>query len=401
MPYAAAGPATRASYAINKTDAKQHHDWVMQMTGDHANADGVQAPANVTPTFQFRESLFIGPFGAFQQCESFPAWSSESQKSPGLLHVHNMQLQFALEDNWQNNLYLGIYNIAKTTADGTMAEIVSVEITRALLLTKWVLPPPRLVSAALTQQVSYASFDVLRFVARTPNGAGLIQDGQGVQFTLDAVSFPYMPSIFVFEVAPHYAHSSKYIGKNVQQIWAIENMKKDKRCAITHMDISINTSSAAIPFDGSDNTQTRRFNARDLYKMTLANCASFEGFPYSFTEWYENCGFVAVTPAQLSGVLNSPNIRGSVVIQGTVNMMNFCGCPVNVGHTNVALAAQDANGAGNGVVYAEGGGVPRYQCMVSGIYTNRNLILDSKSGLMSESTFSAAFQQQLRLGGGA
>ena len=397
--YAAAGVRDKPGYAQNASDAKQYSDWKLQMTQDHSQVDGVAALTNgalTTPTFQFQESLFIGPFGAFQQCESFPAWSSESQKSPGLLHVHNMQLQFALEDNWQNSLYLQCYNY--TRADGNMAEITGVEIVSATLMTKWVLPPPRLVSAALTQQVSYASFDVLRFVAEPAQGANIIHDGGSTEFTLNAVSFPYMPSIFIFEIAPHYAHASKFIGMRTQDHWCLENMKKDKRCAISHMDLSINTSSAAIPYKGGpDNAQTHRVNARDLYKMTLENCASFENFAYSFTEWYENCGFVAVTPAQLSGVLNSPNIRGSVVLQGTVYMRNLCGCPVNVSRANQIMAGNDAAA---GVVYDPLGNVPRYQCIVSGVYTNRNLVLDAKSGILSESTFSQAFAQQLRLGAG-
>ena len=49
---------------------------------------------------------------------------------------------------------------------------------------------------------------------------------------------------------------------------------------ITHMDLSINTSSAAVPYvGGSAQVQVARINARDLYRMTLENCASFERFP--------------------------------------------------------------------------------------------------------------------------
>ena len=112
--------------------------------------------------FIIREPLFCGPFGAFLQAERFPAWSCESKKSPGLLHVHNCQLQFALEDNFQRALFLAVYkrHLAHAASDN-----IGVEIKEARLITKWVLPPPRLVSAALTQSVNYATFDVLRFRA--------------------------------------------------------------------------------------------------------------------------------------------------------------------------------------------------------------------------------------------
>ena len=380
----------------NTTECKQYKRWVMQHMQDHTDTDAAFA-GNVTPTFQFQEKLFIGPFGAFQQCESYPAWSCESQKSPGLLHVHNLQLQLAMEDNWWRNLYLAVYNFTKNASGN--ASVVNINVLKAELLTRWVLPPPRMISAALTQQVSYATYDVLRFVADAEQGATLIDDGSTTKFTLNAVSYPYMPSIFIFEVGPHYAHQTPFCGRRTSESNCLYNMKKDKRMAITHMDLSINTSSAAVPFvGGSGQVQVARINARDLYRMTLENCASFEKFPFDFIEWYENCGIVAITPSQLSGVLNSPNIRGSVVLQGDIFCRNLMGFPVNVSRSGgVFMADGDAL---DGVVYPNGEDVPRFQCLISGIYTNRSLVLDAKSGILNEDTFSAAFQSSLRLGSG-
>jgi len=116
-----------------------------------------------------------------------------------------------------------------------------------------------------------------------------------------------------------------------------------------------------------------------------------EGFPYDFEDWRQYCGFVALTPAQLSGQLNSPNIRGNVVLQGSIYCQNNSGAPVNVSRQDQNMGEQN--------VYPNDK-LPRYQCVVSGFYTNRALVLDAKSGIINESTYSAAFQQNLRLGTG-
>ena len=380
------GNGKRDNYVLSKTSTKQYKRWKMQMTQD----DTEDAGATQTATFQFREPLFLGPFGAFGMCQSFPAWSSEGMKSPGLLHVHNMQLQFSLEDNWQNALFLPLYQYSQNNA---FAQIGVPEITKAELVCKWVLPPPRLVSAALTQSVSYASFDVLRFVGQPLGQAAKIDHGGMCKFRLNAVSFPYMPSLFMFSVCPHYAHCAKYIAGQDVESEALYAMKQDKRMTIYSMDLSINTSSAALPHEGGESVQTRRLNARDLYQMTLENAASFEDFPDDFEEWYFGGGFCAITPAQLSGNLASPNIRGTVVVQGTINAINHMGCPVNVSAGSVNFDGD------NGVIYPDAP-LPRYQCLISGVYSNRALVLDAKSGIMQESTYSQAFSQQLRLGAG-
>ena len=377
----------RDEYAMSKSNSKQYRAWQQQMTQDESEAFNNAATSKV---FQFREPLFIGPFGAFGMAQSFPAWSSEGMKSPGLLHVHNMQIQLALEDNWQNALFLPVFQHEIGAAFGTVGQPI---IKSAELVCKWVLPPPRLVSAALTQSVSYASFDVLRFVANPNNNKTLVNKNETCSFKLNSVSFPYMPSAFCFSIMPHYAHCTSAIAGTGKDASIIEAMKKDKRLTITHMDLSINTSSAALPYKGSQDVQTRRLNARDLYMMTLENAASFEDFPEDFEQWYYGGGFCCITPAQLSGNLPSPNIRGNVVIQGDIYAINKTGHPLNVATQSVAWG-------GDASVYPDGIVLPRYQCVVSGFYSNRALVLDAKSGIMNESTYSQAFQQQLRLGAG-
>lgn len=381
----------REDYVDSEQQCMQHDKWMQYMLQDGS----VNSLAGQPPPWVHREPLFIGPFSAFQACDSFPAWSCEGQKSPGLLHMHSLQLQLAMEDNWWRNMYLQLTNADVGDGGGAMAQVTNVQITAAELQTKWYLPPPRLVSAALTQTVSYATYDVLRFIATAHSGANPLNDGDNCSFKLNAVSFPYMPSLFVFSIKPHYAFSTAAIGNKRVESTMLEAMKGDKRMAITHIDLSINTSAKAINFRGTDNIATRRLNARELYEMTLENCANVAEFPYTFDEWYKDCGFVAISPAQLSGTLNSPNIRGSVVLQGMVHGRNMMGFPVNIQGNNTNLDNAIAN---NGEIYANNTAVPRYQCFISGFYSNRSLVLDAKSGIISENTFSASFQQSLRLG---
>lgn len=383
-------------YPQSDTEEFQYRKWKNQYLQDKQD---VRKQGTTTPKFCWREPLFCGVFGAFSQCEQFPAWSCESQKSSGLLHCHNLQLSCAMEENWWRSLYLQTKCYAKN--DGQMARVIGVSIKTAELFCEWVQPPPRLVGASIGAQISYATSDVLRFVAdyKPSNGSDILHAGETGRFELQAVSFPYMPNLFVFECGPHYAHKSEYIGaRGTVPQGALYDMKKDVRMAITHIDLIVNTSNQAVPFKGTQDVQSVRINAYDLYKMTLANCFSMEKFPYSFEEWLQGGCFVALTPAQLNGVLNSPSIRGNVTVQGSVHVKNMSRTPVNCGKGDQVWAADWAAAAAN---YQPGGKIERYQCLISGMYSNRMLTLDSKSGLVSEATFSEAFAQSLRLGSSA
>ena len=384
------------TYALDSTAALQLAKWKNQMLQDRAEE---KQDKDETPRFIFREPLYCGVFGAFSSAESFPAWSAESQKPAGLLHVHNMQIQCAMEEGWWRSLYLGIRNNDKNEDDKLHAKITGVEVRTAELLCEWVQPPPRLVGSAIGAQVSYATSDVLRFVAdyKSSNGSDILKPGESGQFELNAVSYPYMPNLFVFEIAPDYAHKAAFIGRT--DSWgggALFDSKKDARIAITHMELIVNTSNAAVPFKGAGGTQSARVNAYDLYKMTLANCFSMERFPHSFEDWLQGGAFVALTPAQMNGVLASPSIRGNVTVQGTIHVKNMTNLPVNCGKDNTLTFTGGTNCAGRG--WPRGGNLERYQCICSGMYSNRVLTLDAKSGLVSENTFSEAFSQSLRLG---
>ena len=206
-----------------------------------------------------------------------------------------------------------------------------------------------------------------------------------------------MPSLFIFSIKPHYGFAPAYIGGQHNLHQMLDDMKGDKRTAIHTIDLVINTSSAGIPHKGGASKEifTKRLNARELYKMTLENCSNMTKFPYTFDEWYKHCGFVAISLAQLSGTLNSPNVRGTVVLNGTIHCRNMMGFPCNVTMDRVTLPNDIAL---NGLLYPNDTEVPRYQCFISGFYSNRSLVLDAKSGIINENTFSSSFQQSLRLG---
>ena len=382
------------AFALGSSEALQRAQWQNQMLQDR-NLD--TKAATTTSTFIFREPLFCGVFGAFGQSESYPAWSSESQKSAGLLHVHNMQIQCAMTDGWWKSLYLGVRNYTKT-AGQAQAKITGVTVKTAELLCEWVQPPPRLVGSAIGAQVSYASSDVLRFIADYKNSGNspILKPADSGQFELNAVSFPYMPNLFLFEIGPVYSDKSDQVGRQDSYAGgALWDSKRDVRMAITSMELIVNTSNQAVPFKGNQSVQSARVNAYDLYKMTLANCFSMERFPHTFEEWLQGGCFVALTPAQMNGVLASPSIRGNVTVQGIISCKNMSHLPVNCGKTTQTW---DANWCVDGKMWDPAQTLDKYQCIVSGLYSNRQLTLDAKSGLVSENTFSEAFNQSLRLG---
>ena len=65
----AGGMAGQNNYVQNAIQAKQCNMWEAQLTDD---GEGSKTN-NVIRTFQIREPLFVGPFGAFLQAERFPA----------------------------------------------------------------------------------------------------------------------------------------------------------------------------------------------------------------------------------------------------------------------------------------------------------------------------------------
>ena len=131
--------------------------------------------------------------------------------------------------------------------------------------------------------------------------------------------------------------------------------------------------------------------------MYLANCASYELAIYTYEEWFNHGCIVAISSDQISGITSSPNIRGQVTLSGTVYALNTLSYSVCVAdqHTGTTYNHNGNEAGFHGARYE------RFQCAVVGIYSNRALILDSKSGILSEAVYSAQLGESLRLSNSA
>ena len=79
-----------------------------------------------------------------------------------------------------------------------------------------------------------------------------------VDFNLEAVNFPYMPSVFMIEVGPDYNEKLNYIaahdsGANCE---FAELSKEDRRWGICGVDLIVNTNGAShnMPLGGGGET---------------------------------------------------------------------------------------------------------------------------------------------------
>ena len=262
-----------------------------------------------------------------------------------------------------------------------------------------------MIAASLSQQVSYATWSALRFKCE-PAGITTVQPNQVTEFRLNTTAFPYMPNLLMFSIAPDYNLKYPFVCGRNAIVAPLKASKMDRRLSIYELDLVLNTTSDGVPHaGGSGNLAAQvvnlRLNSRQLYRMTLENCSSWESFPYSYDEWMAGQGFVALTSAQISGIVNSPCIRGQITIQGTIRCQNNMGYTIYCGS-----AGQPTDATPNGGNYhIDGSGVntkpmERFAGQVVGYYTNKALVLDAKAGLLQESVFSEQFGQSLRLAGG-
>ena len=392
--FAGLGASGTRIRVVSSSEAYQNEIWEENMS---ANGK-IATPARQTVQMTFREPLVIGQFGGLGQMSAFPAWSCESNKSPSLLHINTQQITFNMEDNWSQNMFLMIQGAAGGGAQQQVLQAVTV-VDAHLNLT-WCSPPPKMVPAALSQQVSYATFDAIRFKAECNALAELRPKGT-TEFTLRQSTFPYMPSIFIFSIAPDYNRKSPWFAGPSQDPTIPKRMRLDRRLSITHMNLVLNTSSDAMPHLGASaaNNQANavkvRYNQRQLYRMWLDNCSSYELCPYTFQEW-KKMGFVAISSDQFSGITNSPHIRGQITLNGTIFCENNMGYACSVKNTWVAgdtfnFGDDEAGHGVNGTPYKH------FRANVIAIFSNKALVLDSKAGLLQESVYSSQVNESLRL----
>ena len=370
----------------SKTQARQAAAFKYQMTSNGTADFNAGAADGMTVTMTYTEPLCLGFFGALMSNESFPAWSNQQNVSPAILHANQLQINLQLLDNWKQNLFGMIQH------SGNQAiEISDVTVMSARLNSRWVMPPPRMIASALSAQVSYAVWGALRFQLAPQNAAAVMAHGTSHTFDLSTVAFPYMPNVLCFSISPDYNLKQNHIAAANASYEISRLSKLDQRISIKAIDLIINTSADGIPKEGGDEVKAIRYNARELYKMTLKNCGSVESFPYTFEEWFRHCPFVLISSDDINGITNSMGIRGQITLQGKVYGFNQMGYDAHIGTANPAQAA-DPN--------LPGVNYEKFQAQVVGFYTNKYLTLDSKSGMVGEAVLSESFGQSLRLAGG-
>ena len=113
----------------------------------------------------------------------------------------------------------------------------------------------------------------------------------------------------------------------------------------------------------------------------------------------------------MNGILPSCHIRGNVSIQGTIIAVNTLGYKVYTGIATGGLAIQAANGdtdlteqhydANDGATgpmwWIRGQKFEKYQCTITGVYSNSYMAFDAKSGIVGESVMSEQFGNSMRL----
>lgn len=401
----------------NRVESEQQQAFKYAATQDYS-APWPQTDLAVSKRFTFVEPLFMSVFGGLAGNDSFPLWSCEQNKSPSLLHCQQCTVNLNLLDNWQQNLF----GLIQSNGNAAL-KVGSVTIDRAALCCTWVQPPPKYIASALSSNVSYASFRALRFRCKPPSGAGMVHPGTKHEFTLDAVSFPYQASTYMFEIAPDYNTKMQLVQITPVNGEYARMSKEDRRWGIVSMDLIINTSPNVCPSAGSANYTPQeignlRYNARQLYQLYLKNSSSVEKANYSFQQWFESGCTVLLSPQDMNGILPSQHIRGNISMQGKITAVNTTGYSCWIGdsapimppiHGGHAKYLADGDGALNSVVKwpfiaGDNNGVssPRlekFEAQVVAIYSNNYMALDSKSGIVGEGIMSEQFGQSLRLSG--
>ena len=410
----------RKSSLLGPSDSAQARAFIRQHTFEgSAVKTTVAANPGKLSRVTIREPLFLGVFGGLQGNDSFPLWSCEQNKSPSLLHVQQCTINFNLLDNWAQNL-CGLY---KNSADNEL-KISGVTIEAAHLCCTYVQPPPKYIASALASNVTYASFKMLRFESHNHNyGTDLMKPVNCVvagcnapktcTWTLDTVSFQYMPSTFLIEIAPDYntkcdivlqgsVHQGDLIqhAKNV----VLKRSKEDRRMGIVQLDLIINTSPDVVPSSGTISYTdgqiiNLRYNARQLYELYLKNCASVERAIYTFDQWFYGGCVVILSPQDMNGILPSQHIRGNISVQGKITAVNTLGYSAYIGGASQnAPNSEDNNFKGTfATAWFANKQIEKFRAQITGVYSNCYVALDAKSGLVGENILSEQFGNSLRL----
>ena len=317
---------------------------------------------------------------------------------------------------------------AKTTklSKVTSLRVTGVTVASAHLCCTYVQPPPKYIASALASNVTYASFKMLRFETTThsQNNNHILAPcnspftdanvAQTLDWTLEAVSFQYMPSTFLIEIAPDYNRKCNMVlpgnhADTTGKSYAIQEIqrrsKEDRRLGITQLDLIINTSPDVVPSKGtngfSDSTIVNlRYNARQLYELYLKNCASVERAVYTFEQWFYGGCVVILSPQDMNGILPSQHIRGNISIQGTIQAVNTLGYSIYIGSGAPSKSNTGDNNLAGGAgctAWFDDYPLEKFRAQITGVYSNCYVALDAKSGLVGENILSEQFGNSLRL----
>jgi hypothetical protein len=304
-----------------------------------------------------------------------------------------------------------------------------VAVEAAHLCCTFVQPPPKYIAASLSANVTYQTTKFMRFKAkassynRGPNlaitqFADYAMPMESVSWTLDAVNFQYMPSIFMIQCGPDYNEKLNYFAAGDDGVNAriAEMSKEDRRFGISGLDLIVNTSPDVVPGRGQGTMSTGseivnlRYNTRQLYDMYLKNCASVERAIYDYDTWFQKGCCVLISSADMNGILPSCHIRGNVSIMGTIESVNTTGYRVYVGPNSGAVGVEGNsaavvnpafcrihNHAITDNVWIADVKFEKFECSIVGVYANSYMALDAKSGIVGESVMSEQYGNGMRL----
>ena len=423
--YAASNSAWSIDPIMGRAASKQARLFDMSST-----RDGAAANLQVRDTYimTFREPLFFSVFNGLAGNSLWPVWCSEQNKSPSVLHAQQMSVNFNLHDNWAQNLF-GMISLDNAGANTHHAKIETVHVDAAHLCCTFVQPPPKYIAASLSANVTYQTTKFMRFKAKASGVGGLTVlanhsnpdyalPNETVKWTLDAVNFQYMPSIFMIQVGPDYNEKANYIAPHnaangEARLAALS--KEDRRFGISALNLIVNTSPDIVPGRGSGDRgsegaiQNLRYTSRELYEMYLKNCASVERAIYDFDTWFNRGCCVLISSADMNGILPSCHIRGNVSIQGSIESINTTGYRVYVGQ-NAGAVGVEGNAANPNVAFCRVHNAnatdnvwiadvkfEKFECSVIGVYANSYMALDAKSGIVGESVMSEQYGNGMRL----
>jgi hypothetical protein len=117
-----------------------------------------------------------------------------------------------------------------------------------------------------------------------------------------------------------------------------EQMAKKPNLEIEQIKLSINTSSNVLQSSGLSS-----LDRTELDRMTLYNCQSLSGFPYSKQAFRKYRHFVMCRVEDFSGIFASPGVADPMTLQGQVTVCNNLDAPIGNAESDLFIHALYTN----------------------------------------------------------